>query len=178
MLGRDIAVTLPLITELVPHMGESVEDLPTTLFETAPTVLFTVPRYLQKIGVAESWSASPAPRASSASPTSARWRFARGHVKRRWTGAAERHARGDACDVARARYSGPILNKIGFDKLELVVSGGAPLPAETMAVWHMLGVNVVEMYGQTETAGGIIAGQRGPVPAARRRGHRARRASR
>ncbi len=56
----------------------------------------------------------------------------------------------------------PILNKIGFDKLELVVSGGAPLPAETMAVWHMLGVNVVEMYGQTETAGGIIAGQRGP----------------
>jgi long-chain acyl-CoA synthetase len=33
-----------------------------------------------------------------------------------------------------------------------------------MAVWHMLGVNVCEMYGQTETAGGIIAGQRGPFP--------------
>jgi long-chain acyl-CoA synthetase len=31
-------------------------------------------------------------------------------------------------------------------------------------VWHMLGVNVCEMYGQTETAGGIIAGQRGPFP--------------
>ncbi len=45
-----------------------------------------------------------------------------------------------------------------------MVSGGAPLPAETMAVWHMLGVNVCEMYGQTETAGGIIAGQRGPFP--------------
>jgi len=28
----------------------------------------------------------------------------------------------------------------------------------------MLGVNVVEMYGQTETAGGIICGQRGPFP--------------
>jgi len=57
-----------------------------------------------------------------------------------------------------------VLNKIGFNRLELVVSGGAPLPAETMAVWHMLGVNVCEMYGQTETAGGIIAGQRGPFP--------------
>ena len=33
-----------------------------------------------------------------------------------------------------------------------------------MALWHMYGVNVVEMYGQTETAGGIIAGQRGPFP--------------
>ena len=58
----------------------------------------------------------------------------------------------------------PVLNKIGFNRLELVVSGGAPLPSETMAVWHMLGVNVCEMYGQTETAGGIIAGQRGPFP--------------
>ena len=58
----------------------------------------------------------------------------------------------------------PILNKLGFDQLELVVSGGASLPAETMALWHMYGVNVVEMYGQTEEAGGIIAGQRGPFP--------------
>ena len=49
VLGRDIAVTLPLLTQLVPHIGESVEDLPATLFETAPTVLFTVPRYLQKL---------------------------------------------------------------------------------------------------------------------------------
>ncbi len=49
VLGRDIAVTLPLMTQLVPHIGETVEDLPETLFETAPTVLFTVPRYLQKL---------------------------------------------------------------------------------------------------------------------------------
>ena len=58
----------------------------------------------------------------------------------------------------------PILNKIGFDQLELVICAGAPLPPETMALWQMLGVNVVEMYGQTETAGGIISGQRGPFP--------------
>jgi long-chain acyl-CoA synthetase len=59
----------------------------------------------------------------------------------------------------------PILNKIGFDQLELVVCGGAPLSADTAALWHMYGVNVVEIYGQTETAGGIIAGQRGAFPA-------------
>ena len=49
ILGRDIAVTLPLMTQLVPHIGEDVEDLPATLFETAPTVFFTVPRFLQKM---------------------------------------------------------------------------------------------------------------------------------
>jgi long-chain acyl-CoA synthetase len=89
--------------------------------------------------------------------------FARGHARRRWAGAAGGlPALADA--AWRAAVFRPVLNKIGFDRLELVVSGGAPLPAETMAVWHMLGVNVCEMYGQTETAGGIIAGQRGPFP--------------
>jgi long-chain acyl-CoA synthetase len=58
----------------------------------------------------------------------------------------------------------PILNKLGLDRLELAVCAGAPLPLETMALWQMLGVNVVEMYGQTETAGGIICGQRGSFP--------------
>src|SRR5262249_25553248 len=48
ILGRDIAITLPLLGTLVPHFGEDIADLPATLFEVAPTVLFTVPRYLQK----------------------------------------------------------------------------------------------------------------------------------
>ena len=48
ILGRDVAVTMPLISRLIPHFGEDPEDLPATLFEVAPTVLFTVPRYLQK----------------------------------------------------------------------------------------------------------------------------------
>jgi long-chain acyl-CoA synthetase len=162
VLGRDIAVTLPLLTGLVPHMGESVDDLPATLFETAPTVLFTVPRYLQKqasqilVGISSTTGLKRLAYDRA-------MQFARSHVRRRWAGAT-----GSVPDAAQAVWRAlvfrPILNKIGFDHLELVVSGGAPLPAETMAVWHMLGVNVVEMYGQTETAGGIIAGQRGPFP--------------
>jgi long-chain acyl-CoA synthetase len=162
VLGRDIAVTLPLITRLVPHIGESAEDLPETLFETAPTVLFTVPRYLQKLAAQVIVQANN----SSALKRFAFNRaiaFGRRHVKRRWDGAVGSGAR--LADAAwRTAVFRPVLSKVGFDRLELVVSGGAPLPAETMAVWHMLGVNVCEMYGQTETAGGIIAGQRGPFP--------------
>src|SRR5450631_3487668 len=48
VLGRDVAITLPLISQQVPHFGEDPEELATTLFEVAPTALFTVPRYLQK----------------------------------------------------------------------------------------------------------------------------------
>jgi long-chain acyl-CoA synthetase len=162
VLGRDIAVTLPLMTQLVPHMGESVEDLPATLFETAPTVLFTVPRYLQKLAaqmLVQVGSTSPVKRFAYEQAM----RFARNHVRRRWSGRAT--ALSEFAHAAwRAGVFKPVLNKIGFDQLELVVSGGAPLPTETMAFWHMLGVNACEMYGQTETAGGIIAGQRGPFP--------------
>ena len=162
VLGRDIAVTLPLISQLVPHFGETVEDLPETLFETAPTVLFTVPRFLQKLAAQVLVQAGSSSRAKRLAYDRA-MAFARGYAKRRWAGTAT-----GAGALAHAVWSAavfrPVLNKIGFADLELVVSGGAPLPAETMAVWHMLGVNVCEMYGQTEQAGGIISGQRGPFP--------------
>ena len=58
----------------------------------------------------------------------------------------------------------PILNKLGFDQARAGGERRRAAAAETMALWHMYGVNVVEMYGQTEGAGGIIAGQRGPFP--------------
>ena len=89
VLGRDIAVTLPLLTALVPHIGESAQDLPETLFETAPTVLFTVPRYLQKLAAQVLVQAN----SSSALKRFAFDRamaFGRRHVKRRWTGTASR----------------------------------------------------------------------------------------
>jgi long-chain acyl-CoA synthetase len=162
VLGRDVAITLPLMSQLVPHFGEDSEDFATTLFEVAPTVLFTVPRYLQKfashvlVGVLNSSTLKRAiyDRAMT---------FARAHARRRWAGSTT-GAQEAVYQALRALVFRPILNKLGFDKLDLVVSGGAGLPAETCALWHMYGVNVVEMYGQTEEAGGIISGQRGPFP--------------
>ena len=162
VLGRDVAVTLPLISRLVPHFGEDTDDPATTLFECAPTVLFTVPRYLQKfasqilIGI---FNAGGAKRIAADRALA----FARRHARRRWDGKAD-PARELVYRAWRASVFVPILNKLGFDRLELVICAGAPLPPETMTLWQMLGVNVVEMYGQTETAGGIISGQRGPFP--------------
>ena len=160
VLGRDVAITLPLMSQLVPHFGEDPEDFAATLFEVAPTVMFTVPRYLQKfashvlVGVLNS---SRIKRSAYEFAV----RFARKHVRRRWDGTMS-GLQEAAYQVLRALVFRPILNKLGFDQLELVVSGGASLPAETAVLWQIYGVNAVEMYGQTEEAGGIIAGQRGP----------------
>lgn len=160
ILGRDIAITLPLMSGLVPHFGEDPEDLPQTLHDVAPTVLFTVPRYLQKIasqvlvGMANS---SPLKRAA--------YDFAmtigRRHARARWE-----RASGFLLPyfLARTLIFRPLLEQLGLDKLELAISGGAPLPQETMALWQIWGVNLVEIYGQTEEAGAIISGQKGPFP--------------
>ena len=162
VLGRDVAITLPLMSRLVPHFGEDPEDMATTFFEVAPTALFTVPRYLQKFAshvLVGMLNSSKMKRATY----DLAMRFARAHTKRRWAGKATA-AQEALYRAVQAAVFKPILNKLGFDRLELVVSGGAALPAETMALWHMYGVNLVEMYGQTEEAGGIVAGQRGPFP--------------
>jgi long-chain acyl-CoA synthetase len=160
ILGRDIAVTLPLLCGLVPHFGESAGDLPQTLYEVAPQVLFTVPRYLQKmaaqvlVGIANS---TPLKRAAY----EAAMRIGRRHARARWDGRARFSL---PYLLARLLVFRPLLEQLGLDKLQLAVCGGAPLAPETMALWQMWGVNLVEIYGQTEEAGAIISGQKGPFP--------------
>ncbi len=162
ILGRDIAVTLPLLSKLVPHFGEDVEDLPRTFFEVAPTVLFSVPRYLQKFAsqvLVAIGNTTPVKRAAY----ELAMRAARAQVRARWDG---HHGESIHYRLARSLVFRPVLEKLGLDALELVISGGAPLPPETMTLWQMWGVNLCEIYGQTEEAGAIISGQRGPFPRA------------
>src|SRR5262249_61603028 len=92
-------------------------------------------------------------------------RVARVKAKHRW-GRAPTFAHDLIYALLHRIVFAPLLRQLGFDRLELVVSGGAPLPTDTMALWHVYGVNVVGMYGQTEEAGGIVAGPRGALPRA------------
>jgi long-chain acyl-CoA synthetase len=157
VLGKDVAVTLPMLTGIVPHFGEDIEDLGQTIFETAPTVLFTVPRYLQKfvsniiVGIDNS---SPLKKYL--------YRISliigRQYMKGVWEG-RESPLLKILYFLAYHLSFRPILNKIGFDRLKLALSGGAPLPSEVMALWQIYGVALSEIYGQTETGGAIITGQ-------------------
>ncbi len=160
VLGRDAAITLPLVSALVPHFGENLAEMPTTFYEVAPTMLFAVPRYLQKFAsqvVVAIGNSSQLKRLCYETAM----RIGRPHARQRWE---EGNATQWPYRLMHALAFGPVLNKLGLDELRLVISGGAPLPPETMALWQIWGVNVVEIYGQTETAGAIISGQPGPFP--------------
>ena len=134
VIGRISAITIPLLSKMVPHYGESVDDRADTLFEVAPTFLFTVPRYLQKfassalIGIENT---SPLKRALY------RLAFAYGrqHRQNRWAGhgGAGEHA---IYRLAHFLLFRPILNKLGFDQLRLVICGGAALGRELSGLWQ------------------------------------------
>jgi long-chain acyl-CoA synthetase len=162
VLGRDAGITLPLLGGLVPHYGEEIEDLAETLFEVAPTVLFTVPRYLQKFAANVLVGLRGTAAVKRATYETA-MRVGRAYAKARWEGRTSA-AQGLLYRALHTAAFRPILNKLGFDRLELVLSGGAPLAAETMALWQVWGVDVREIYGQTETAGAIITGQKEAFP--------------
>ncbi len=162
LIGKIVALTLPLLTRITPHYGESIEVVRETIFEIAPTVLFTVPVYLKKftssifVGIENS---SPLKKILYQASVN----IGRRHLKRIWDGKKNPllNLLYLLCYFVTFR---PILNKIGFSKLKVVLSTDSPLPSQVMALWQTYGVNLSEFYIQTETGGGIITAQDSPFP--------------
>jgi long-chain acyl-CoA synthetase len=50
-----------------------------------------------------------------------------------------------------------MLKKLGLNHVRLALSAGAPLPTEVQALWQLWGVNLKNLYGQTE--GGVVTAQ-------------------
>jgi len=162
-MGRNLAITMPLIADVVPHYPESVDTFVDALYEIQPTFVFTVPRYLQKfaahllVGLEQSsWIKRAAYHAAM--------RVGRRALDRRWSERRPARAWALLAVLARVLVFRWLLEKAGFARVELVISSGAPLPAPVATLWQAWGVNLCEAYGQTETGGALVSGQRGPYP--------------
>jgi long-chain acyl-CoA synthetase len=162
-MGRNLAITMPLIADVVPHYPESVDTFVDALYEIQPTFVFTVPRYLQKfaahllVGLDQSsWIKRAAYHAAM--------RIGRRALDRRWSERRPGRAGALLAVLARVLVFRWLLEKVGFARVELVISSGAPLPAPVATLWQAWGVNLCEAYGQTETGGALVSGQRGPYP--------------
>jgi len=162
IIGKTASLTLPLLTRIVPHYGENVEVLGETLFETAPTVLLTVPVYLKKflsnifVGMENS---SPLKKLIYRGAL----RLSRRRLKGLWEGKKNAFLTLPylffSCVVFKR-----ILNKIGLNKLKIALSSDSSLPPGVMTLWQALGVNLCEFYTQTEAGGGLISAQNSPFP--------------
>ena len=163
LIERSMSMYLPLVADVVPHIGEEVEDLPGTLYEVQPTFINVVPRILEKI-------------ASQVVIGMQRSSWVKRHVytlgdahrhallARHWAGRAAR-----ACTLSRAVWARgslvfrPLLRKIGPVKDPQRYSAPARLcpqdPGDCGRCW---GVNVRNLYGITE--GGYVLCQRAAFP--------------
>src|SRR5438552_17615260 len=160
-MGRNTAITMPLLADIVPHYPESIDTFAESMYEIAPTFIFTVPRYLQKFAAHLLVGIDASSRLKRAAY---RGTLALGRRAVR----ARRSGRGPAAviaaTIARALVFHWLLEKVGFARTRLVLSSRAPLPPAVATLWQAWGVNVCEAYGQTETGGALVPGQRGPYP--------------
>jgi long-chain acyl-CoA synthetase len=161
-MGRNTAITMPLLADIVPHYPESIDTFAETLYEIAPTFVFSVPRYLQKFAAHLLVGIDSSSRFKRAAYRAALGLGRRAAASRRG-GKATPTARA-AGVLARALVFRWLLEKIGFARVRLVLSSGAPLPPAVATLWQAWGVNLCEAYGQTETGGALVTGQRGPYP--------------
>lgn len=162
VIGRVAALTLPLLAPVIPHYGEDIEDLNQTFFEVAPTVLFTVPNYLKKFasGILIDIENSSALKKLAYTIAIS---IGRQHLNNVWE--KKRDVLWKLVYLfCRCAVFRPILNKIGFDKVRIALSTGAPLPSQLMALWQIYGLNLSEAYGMAEMGGGIISAQRPNYP--------------
>jgi long-chain acyl-CoA synthetase len=163
-MGRAIALYLPLLATVVPHIGEPGQSLPSLMNEVRPTYVMGVPRTWEKIvahvqvGVG---SAGFLARAAFTLATA----LGRERLRRVWRG------RSRLADwwVELAYWPfwlttiWPALHKIGLTYASGACSGGAPVPRavhETLGAW---GLPLRDVFGTTET--GANGAQTGIWPA-------------
>ena len=162
LIERSMSIYLPLLADVVPHVGEEVEDLPRTLYEVRPSYLNVVPRILEKI-------------ASQVIIGMQRSSFVKRHVyawamrvglryrERCWTQARPGTVLALLNWLAGTVVFKPLLRKVGLSKIRAVFCAGAPLPLKIQELWEIWGVNVRNLYGITE--GSYVLCQRDAFPA-------------
>jgi len=160
LIERSMTQCLPLVADVVPHIGEEVENLVGTLYEVQPTFLNVVPRILEKMAsqiVTGMQRSSPLKRLAYAVALA---------VGERYRAALWRRGRAGlfspAYRLARWLVFRPLLREIGLARLRSVLCAGAPLPPRVHALWQAWGVNVRNLYGITE--GGYVLCQDGAFP--------------
>lgn len=162
LIERSMSICLPLVADVVPHIGEETENLMGTLYEVQPTFLNVVPRILEKLAAQVTTGiqrSSRLKRHAYAAAMAAGLRYRRAL----WQGRRPGLGTALAYRLAQATVFQPMLRKMGLSKMRAVLCAGAPLPAKVHEMWQVWGVNVRNLYGITE--GGYVLCQAGAFPA-------------
>ena len=146
------ALALPLLTGMVVNFPESSETAMEDLREIGPHMMLGAPRVWE--GVQSSiWV-----KMDESYPLN-RWMYRR--LMNVGVRAAAYRMRGERLppglalgySVAHALLFRPLKDRLGFLRLKRAYTGGAALGPDTFKFFQGIGINLKQVYGQTETAG-------------------------
>jgi long-chain acyl-CoA synthetase len=149
-----------LVKGIVPHFSDDAERFLETLYEVAPQHHASVPRYWSKLAsrvIVGIENSSALKRAAY----HAAMKVGRAYRRRRWNG-TKPFVLGTLYALAQLVVFDRMLKKLGLHRVRLALSSGAPLPEEVQALWQIWGVNLKNLYGQTES--GVVTAQFEPFP--------------
>lgn len=153
-------VMLPLFGAVIPHFGDRLSRATQTIFEVAPDLYASVPRYWQKMADHILVGLDNTTRLKKTVYELA-MRVGRRSLQGRWQGRRPLWLR-LLYGVARQVAFRPILDTVGMKRVQVGVTAGGSIPHEVQTLWQIWGVNLKNLYGQTE--GGFIAVQEGEFP--------------
>ncbi len=124
------------------HLGERMR-------EVRPTAFFAVPRIWEKMAaqVQKGVAALPMPRRALA-----RWALRTGERSLR-DGALSLPEGGRALRLAQRLVLSKLRHQVGLDEATILASGAAPIAPDVLRFFASFGLEILEVYGQTEDTG-------------------------
>jgi len=149
---RTFSVFYPLYSGATVNFAESIDTVPENIREVAPAVFFAVPRIWEK------FYSSTALRMREATPMG---KLAYGWAMRIGMRMAERRLEGRPPTMALAllyRLANALVldnvkRALGLSRARGAVTGAAPIAPELIRWYLALGIDMREVYGQTENCG-------------------------
>ncbi len=159
---RSFSTILAIYHGYTVNFAENLEVVPQNLREVRPTLLFSVPRIWEKLysGIYLGMQDADWPkRAAFALAMSIGKSYAARRLAKRPVPAALRAAYA----VARAAVLMPLRHRLGLDRVRIALSAAAPISPDVLAFFWSIGVEIREIYGQTEGTGLTTAHPPGDV---------------
>ncbi|MBI2246802.1 MAG: AMP-binding protein [Armatimonadetes bacterium] len=159
---RSFSVILAIYHGYTVNFAENLEAVPQNLREVRPTLLFSVPRIWEKLysGIHLGMLDAEWPkRAAFALALSVGKTYSARRLAKRPEPAPLRAAYA----LARTTVLMPLRHRLGLDRVRIALSAAAPISPDVLRFFWSIGVEIREIYGQTEGTGLTTAHRPGDV---------------
>ncbi len=149
---RSFSLTFALYSGYAVNFAENLDTVPQNLREVRPTIFFAVPRIWEKLhsGVLLTMQEADWPKRVAFGLAVG---VGRAYAHRKLTRRAIPPWLRLAYAVAQASVLRPLRYRIGLDRVRIALSAAAPISPDILRFFWSLGVEIREIYAQTEGTG-------------------------